>query len=202
MSFMFNKPQGCITARRDRRHKTVMDYFPAEYRNELFPVGRLDKDTTGFLIITNDGMMNHLLMHPDNHVDKTYYFWIYGDIDDNKLSMLINGVDIGRGEEYITKPCKVELIYSGSYDEYADKMRKDNCIEVRHNALHQQVSYGCISISEGKKHQIKRMFRAVGCYVVMLKRTAIGEIQLDNALEPGEYRALTQKELSYFINRK
>ena len=86
--YMFNKPSGCITARRDERHKTVMDYFPEEKRDLIFPVGRLDKDTEGFLLVTNDGQLFHELMMPERKVSKTYFFWAKGTITEDKISEL------------------------------------------------------------------------------------------------------------------
>lgn len=195
MYYMFNKPKGCITARKDPAHKTVMDYFPEEMREEIFPVGRLDKDTTGLLLFTNDGQFDQYLMNPKHHVKKTYYFWVYGEINEDKLNALRSGVNIGRGEEVISKPCEIELIRYGKYSELSDIMESEGCEEVGHNALLQMVGNGYITISEGKKHQVKRMFRAIGCYVVLLKRTAIGNVELDSGLREGEYRELTKKEI-------
>lgn len=94
MYYMFNKPKGCITARTDEKHKTVMDYFPEDMRHILHPVGRLDKDTEGFLIITNDGIFNQRLMHPEFHVPKTYYFHALGILDDEKIRKLQSGVEL------------------------------------------------------------------------------------------------------------
>lgn len=192
--YMFNKPSGCITARKDKVHKTVMDYFPEEIREKIFPVGRLDKNTTGLLLFTNDGKFDQYLMHPDHHVKKTYYFWVYGEINDDKLNALRKGVNIGRGEEIISKPCEVEIIRYGKYAEFSECMELEGCEEVGHNALLQMVGNGYITISEGKKHQVKRMFRAIGCYVVLLRRTAIGKVELDNELDLGEFRELTNEE--------
>ena len=192
--FMFNKPKGCITARKDLVHKTVMDYFEENLREKIFPVGRLDKDTTGLLLFTNDGQFDQYLMHPKHHVKKTYYFWVYGEINEEKLNALRTGVNIGRGEEIISKPCEIEIIRYGKYSEFSDIMKMEDCEEVGHNALLQMVGNGYITISEGKKHQVKRMFRAIGCYVVLLRRVTIGKVELDSELKEGEYRALTEEE--------
>lgn len=197
---MFNKPAGCITARRDPVHKTVMDYFPEEMREVIFPVGRLDKNTTGLLLFTNDGQFDQYLMHPMHHVKKTYYFWVYGEINEDKLNNLRNGVNIGRGEEIISKPCEVEIIKYGKYSEYKEDMAAEGCEEVGHNSLLQMVGNGYITISEGKKHQVKRMFRAIGCYVVLLKRTAIGDVILDEELREGDYRKLNKEEIDKLLN--
>lgn len=197
---MFNKPKGCISARRDERHKTVMDYFPEEIRDEFFPVGRLDKDTTGFLIISNDGQLSNRLMMPEHHVSKTYSFWVYGELTKEKTEILQRGVDIGRGKECITAPCFIDIVINGNYNEYERDMREAGCLEVRHNAIKQSVAYGYITISEGKKYQIKRMFRNIGCFVVMLKRISIGKLKLDDTLEPGEYREIKEEEIELLID--
>lgn len=194
--YMFNKPKGCITARKDPVHRTVMDYFPEELREAIFPVGRLDKDTTGLLLFTNDGQFDQYLMHPKHHVSKTYYFWVYGEINEDKLNALRQGVNIGRGEEIISKPCEIEIVRYGKYSEFKEEMQLEGCEEVGHNSLLQMVGNGYITISEGKKHQVKRMFRAIGCYVVLLRRTAIGEVKLDCELKEGEYRELTREEVA------
>lgn len=194
--YMFNKPKGCITARKDPVHKTVMDYFPEELKEAIFPVGRLDKDTTGLLLFTNDGQFDQYLMHPKHHVNKTYYFWVYGEINEDKLNALRQGVNIGRGEEIISKPCEIEITRYGKYSEFKEEMKLEGCEEVGHNALLQMVGNGYITISEGKKHQVKRMFRAIGCYVVLLKRTSICDVKLDSGLREGEYRELTREEVA------
>lgn len=185
--YMFNKPKGCVTARRDDNHKTVMDYFPEDIRKKCFPVGRLDKDTEGLLLITDDGKYLDSLMTPDKKVTKKYEFWAYGAIDENKLDNLRNGIDIGRGREEITFPCQITILCQGEYSEYKDEMIRVGCEEINHKGEHQKVVKGEIVIIQGKKHQVRRMLRAVGCYIVWLRRTAIGDILLDEELQPGEY---------------
>lgn len=185
--YMFNKPKGCVTAKRDEKHKTVMDYFPEDIRKNCFPVGRLDKDTTGLLLITDDGRLLDSLMSPDKKVTKTYEFWAYGELDENKLDNLRNGINIGRGREEITFPCHIKVLCQGDYREFKDEMIGVGCEEINHKGESQKVVKGEIIITQGKKHQVKRMLRAAGCYIVWLKRTAIGEIKLDENLEMGEY---------------
>ena len=102
--YMFHKPRGCITAVTDPTHKTVMEYFADEKVEGLHPVGRLDKDTEGLLLITNDGKWNQEIMHPENHVPKTYFFWALGDLDEEKIHLIENGVDL-RG--MTAKPAKI-----------------------------------------------------------------------------------------------
>ena len=107
---MFNKPSGCITARRDERHKTVMDYFPQEKRDLIFPVGRLDKDTEGFLLVTNDGQLFHELMMPERKVSKTYFFWAKGTITEDKISELESGAAIYPDKSELTAPAILKIV--------------------------------------------------------------------------------------------
>ncbi len=192
--YMLHKPAGCITARRDEIDKTVFDYFDEVNTDGLFPVGRLDKDTEGLLFITNDGEFNHQLMYPDKHVDKTYYFWAYGSLTEEQIHQLETGVSIGE-DEALTKPAKLEIIKSGLFSSFKEEIEGDNYKKVKKNREVQSVVAGYITISEGRKHQVKRMLRAVGCFVVYLKRISIGEVTLDESLEKGQYRFLTEKEV-------
>ncbi len=190
--YMFNKPRGCITARRDDRHSTVMDWFDEEDRFLLHPLGRLDLDTEGLMVVTDDGKLDMRVMNPQGHVPKKYYFWAIGQGDDDKKARLESGVDIGWG--WITQPAQAEWVSSGQLqdichllgDRYRDRLMRNPTVPVFD---------GYLTITEGKKHQVKRMLKAVGCCVVYLKRVSIGALQLDESLAPGEYRPLTQSEL-------
>lgn len=196
--YMFNKPTGCITARKDDRHRVVLDYFTEEEQAGLFPVGRLDKDTEGLLLLTNDGEFNHRLMDPKHHVEKTYYFWALGTITPEQKERIQRGVSI-EGDGSLTKPARLELDKSGFYEQYASEIDGIKISPKEHNQRYQKpVVSGYLTITEGKKHQVKRMLRAVGCYVIALKRISIGELQLDEQLLPGQYRKLTQEELNLF----
>lgn len=195
---MFHKPAGCITARKDEIHKTVMDYFDDSYAKSLFPVGRLDKDTEGLLLLTNDGEFDYRLMNPTNHVSKKYYFWVLGTITEESHKKLEQGLSISELEE-ITKPAKVKIIKSGTYDEYQEELRGIDAKNMKENNYIQTVTAGYITVTEGRKHQVKRMLKAVGCYVVYLKRVQIGNLELDNTLAPGQYRELTKEEVEAFL---
>ena len=163
---MLHKPQGVVTATQDNHDKTVMDLLDSSIRRKnLFPVGRLDKDTEGLLLITNDGDLAHMLLSPKRHVDKTYLVHLEKSIDDDVLQKLENGVDIG--EEKLTLPAKAEKISDKSI---------------------------YLTIHEGKFHQVKRMLKAVDNEVVYLKRVTFGSLKLDESLETGAYRALTEEE--------
>lgn len=197
--YMFNKPGGCITARKDENSKTVLDYFDVDNMNGLFPVGRLDKDTEGLLLLTNDGEFNHRLMYPDKHVEKTYFFWAFGSLDFEAKEHLKTGIMIGE-DEALAKAVKIEVEEEGIYQKLQDKMSIENIKDIRENPYHQPVVSGYITISEGRKHQVKRMLKAVGCYVVHLKRISIGGLMLDETLKKGQYRELTEKEISTLRN--
>lgn len=192
--YMFNKPGDCITASKDAINKTVMDYFDADVVKGLFPVGRLDKDTEGLLLITNDGEFSHSLMYPNKHVEKTYYFWAYGSLDDKAKELLLDGVIIGN-DEALASAVRVEVESEGAYHTLKDKMEQDKVKDIRKNPDQQEVVSGYLTISEGRKHQVKRMLKAVGCYVVYLKRVSIGGLNLDESLKEGQYRELTEEEI-------
>lgn len=198
--YMFHKPAGCITARKDRSSKTVLDYFEGINTNGLFPVGRLDKDTEGLLFLTNDGNFNNELMAPEKHVEKKYFFWAFGRLDDEDKKLLETGVSIGE-DEALTKPAKVEVVKEGLYQHLKDEMAIGEFIKKKKNLYEQSVVAGYLTISEGRKHQVKRMLKAVGCYVVYLKRISIGEVLLDESLEKGHYRMMMDKEIQKLLGK-
>ena len=169
--FMLNKPKGCVSATEDSRYPTVLDYITEHKRKDLFPVGRLDLDTEGLLLITNDGALAHELLSPVKHIPKTYEAKIDGIVTQEDVELFARGMDIG--EKKPTKPAKLVIL-------------KANVI-----------SHVQITICEGKFHQIKRMFDVVGKPVLELKRISMGTLALDDTLEPGAYRALTEEELTY-----
>ena len=180
---MMNKPAGVISATEDSHHKTVIDLLNDKYRTyDIFPVGRLDIDTEGLLLLTNDGILSHNLLSPKKHVDKKYYVKIAKKLNENDIKMLENGIKLE--ENFVTKKAKVEII-SESLNEN-DCKKNDNLVY--------------ITISEGKFHQVKRMFKAINNEVLYLKRVKMGNLLLDENLELGEYRELTQKELNGLRN--
>lgn len=167
--WLLHKPGGVVTATRDNREKTVMDLLPQVRRSDLSPVGRLDKDTEGLLLITNDGVLSHRLLSPKKHVDKTYYADIDGVVTEETAEHFQQGVDIG--DETLTAPAQLEILESGP------------------------VSRIRITITEGRYHQIKRMFEAEGMTVTYLKRLSMGPLVLDEELPIGECRHLTEEEI-------
>lgn len=164
--YMLNKPQNVVSATKDNVHETVVDCIYTKLRNDLFPVGRLDIDTEGLMLLTNDGHFAHMLLSPKKNIYKTYEVTIKHPLTSVDQKKLENGIDIGEYE--ITRPAKVDIIDTNKI------------------LLH---------ITEGKFHQVKRMLEAVGNEVLFLKRIQIGEIRLDEALASGEYRYLTKEEI-------
>ncbi len=196
---MFNKPCGYITARRDERHPTVMDFFPEAKRDRLFPVGRLDKDTEGFLLVTDDGELCYRLLRPEHHIPKTYFFIAQGALSEEEIKLLEGGVKIYKNCELQTSPAKIENVKRLTYSDISDHLPEaDRRLSERRGAL--PASSGFVTITEGKKHQVRRMLRHVGCKIVYLKRVKMGELSLDENLSLGEYRALTKGELEILKN--
>lgn len=168
--YMLNKPAGVVSATVDARDKTVVELIENNKRRDLFPVGRLDKDTEGLLIITNDGKLSNNLLTPGKHVDKTYYSKVEGNVTEDTVREFREGLDIG--DDRLTAPARLTVL-----------SKCNGISEVE------------ITITEGRYHQIKRMFEALGMKVLYLKRLSMGKLQLDVALKPGEYRRLTEDEL-------
>ncbi|HEY0828756.1 MAG TPA: pseudouridine synthase [Bacilli bacterium] len=182
---MMNKPQDVISATEDNRDRTVLDLLPSEYRAfEPFPVGRLDKDTVGLLLLTNDGKLAHNLLSPRKHVAKTYYAEVEGRVDQADIEAFDKGVQL---DDFITMPAKL-VILSVSQEEAG-------LSESAGAPLH-PCSRIELTIQEGKFHQVKRMFLARGKKVTFLKRLSMGPLRLDDSLAPGEYRELTENELA------
>ncbi len=198
--YMFHKPAGCITARKDEKDKTVMDFFQELDNNGLFPVGRLDKDTEGLLFITNDGVFNHEIMYPEKHVDKTYFFWAFGELSKDKMASLVNGLYL-ENNGVLVKASKIEIHKQGLFGELQDQIQGNGFEKVKKNRDVQPVVSGSITISQGCKHQVKRMLKAVGCYIIYLKRVSIGKVILDETLEKGSYRNLTIEEIKSLISK-
>ena len=168
---MLNNPQGYVSATEDRRQKTVLDLLDPSYsRYQLFPVGRLDIDTEGFLLLTNDGELAHNMLAPNKNVGKTYFIRLEEGITDEEMAELEKGVDIG---ECITKPAKAQRVSTN---------------EIK------------LTITEGKFHQIKRMVISVGNKVAYLKRLSYGDFHLDKTLNLGDYRVLSDEEVKYLCN--
>ena len=165
------KPAGVLTAARDPKQPTVMDLLPGVYRSTgCMPVGRLDKDTTGLLLFTTDGEMNHRLLSPSRHVDKTYRALVEGRLGPETAERFAAGMDLG---DFTAQSAKLEILSAG-----------------------EETSLAEVTVAEGKFHQVKRMFSAAGHEVLELHRKSFGPLELDGGLQEGEWRELTAEELA------
>ena len=164
---MLNKPAGVLTATEDGKQATVMELLPALYRAcGCMPVGRLDKDTTGLLLLTTDGTLAHRLIAPERHVDKVYEAEVEGALEEADIAAFAQGIPL---KDFTALPARLEILGPGR---------------------------GRVTVREGKYHQVKRMFGARGKPVLRLHRTAFGPLALDAGLAPGKYRELTEKEIA------
>lgn len=170
--YMLNKPQGVVSATEDSRYETVISLIEERKRDDLFPVGRLDIDTEGLLLITNDGDLAHRLLSPKNHVDKVYFARVEGELPHDAEERMEEGLVLSDGTP--TMPALLEVRKRGK-DEVPFEIH--------------------LTIREGKFHQVKRMFETLGCRVIYLKRMSMGSLILDEALKPGEYRPLSEDEI-------
>ena len=167
--YMLHKPAGVVSATTDKKEKTVLDLLTVQKRKDLFPVGRLDKDTEGLLLITNDGALAHRLLAPGKHVDKVYFARVEGTVTEADVFAFSQGLDIGDPE--LTLPAELKIQSSDTVSEIL------------------------LTIQEGRFHQVKRMFEAVGKKVIYLKRLSMGTLCLDEDLPKGAFRALTEQEI-------
>ena len=171
--FLLNKPAGCVSTTKDNVHQTVIDLLKGENTKDLSPVGRLDIDTEGLLLLTNDGALTHHLLSPAHHIPKTYYAEIDGYVTDDTINIFATGVNIG--DEKPTLPADLRILSSDS------------------TAARSEIE---LIITEGRFHQVKRMFEAVGMKVTFLRRIAMGELKIDESLPTGAYRSLSEEEVS------
>lgn len=170
---MLNKPKGVISATEDRTQKTVLDLVPPELRRRgLFPAGRLDGDTTGFVLITDDGDFAHKILSPKNHIMKTYHATLRDELTDADIVKFKEGLTLGDGTE---------------------------CMEAHVRVLEGEGNVAEIKICEGKYHQVKRMFASIGNKVLELRRVKMGELELDESLAEGECREITEDEFERLL---
>lgn len=170
--YMMNKPIGVLSSTEDRKQKTVLDLITEKHRKDLFPVGRLDKDSEGLILIMNDGQLAHTLLSPKNHIEKRYYIEIPVLLEDSDIAPLRLGIQYDK--DLIAEPAKVRIL----------------SVEKEKTAIE-------IIITEGKFHQIKKMFLALSenYIVTKLKRLSMGKVVLDENLAPGDYRRLSAEEI-------
>lgn len=230
---MFYKPAGCVTARRDDRYPTVLDYFEEETGDQipdarshnLFPedsdivsgepseklsgnqnqsqskqespifthVGRLDRETEGLLLLTDDGRWCQKILHPSGRKEKEYEFWVLGDLTEEGKALLEAGVFLGQ-ETNPTAPAKITIDMRCRFYEIQDQLFGEVAEKLSRNKPDTPVTGGRIIITEGKKNQIRRMMKHAGCFCIFLRRVRIGRLWLDPTLRPGQYRELTPEE--------
>lgn len=173
--YMLYKPAGVLSASRDRKAPTVLDLITDKKRKDLFPVGRLDKDTEGLLLISNDGELAHRLLSPKHHVSKVYFARVDGMITEEMRKKFAEGITID--EEFQALPAEMKILRANESESEAE-----------------------LTIYEGKFHQVKRMFESVGLTVTYLKRLSMGSLLLDETLGKGGFRPLSEKELECLRN--
>lgn len=188
--YMFYKPYGCVSARTDDLYPTVIDYFRELHNPNLSPVGRLDRETEGLLLITDDGKWNQTITHPEYHIEKTYEFIALGTLDKSKIKHLENGVLL-TGANTLTAPSKVVVNSTTILSEILPLLHPEIQKKTTHNRPEHPIVCGQITITEGKKHQVRRMLKAVGCCIIYLKRISIGNLVLDESLKKGEWKSIS-----------
>jgi 16S rRNA pseudouridine516 synthase len=167
---LMNKPAGVVSSTQEKNDRTVVDLLPEELRRGMFPVGRLDRDTEGFLLISNDGKLAHRLLSPKKHVEKKYYAEVDGSLDEAAVEAFASGLDIG--DEKPAMPAGLQVLEDG--------MTRSSAI---------------VTLTEGRYHEVKRLFKAIGLNVTYLKRVSMGALELPDDLEPGQWRELTTQEM-------
>ena len=207
--YMLHKPAGVISASEDSRETTVVDLITEQKRKDLFPAGRLDRDTEGLLLITNDGEMAHRLLSPRHHVDKLYFARVTGTVTDEDIEAFHSGLILPDGLQCL--PAELRILSTTTSDiDQSDSglvtsselntgsgLLTDSCTSDTPLSEVSLLSEVEVTIREGKFHQIKRMFLALGHEVIYLKRLSMGPLTLDPSLAPGEYRRLTPDEITH-----
>ena len=193
--YMLNKPNGVITATRDRISKTVMDCFPKEIREGLFPVGRLDLDTEGLLIITDDGDFAFRMLRPEFGITKRYFFRAFGEINEEKIEKLKNGGSL-YGNCEASKPAFLSDIILSTVLDDSDFIPEEYRAHALKNPSGKTFS-GVITVTEGKRHEVKLLLKSIGCRIFYLQRVSMGKFVLDEMLKPGEFREFTPEEISF-----
>ena len=195
---MFHKPYGCVCARSDELYPTIIDYFKELNNPELSPVGRLDRETEGLLFVTDDGKWNQKITHPDHSIEKTYEFTALGTLDEKKIEILSNGIML-TGAKTITSPAKVKVTDTSVLEKVLPTLHPELQKKTKHNRMDHPIVFGQIIITEGRKHQVRRMLKAVGCCIIYLKRISIGAVVLDENLPAGQWKELDPLLVQHFL---
>jgi len=197
--YMLNKPAGVVSATEDKKYKTVCDLI--ETHREIAPVGRLDIDTEGLLLLTDDGKLAHELLSPKKHVDKVYYAEVDGEITEEVVKGFEEGIDYG--EDKPSQPGKLEVVTQRCKATYhipqntTQNGQTDQLLDIEPIQFNDEITVNAayVTIHEGKFHQIKRMFEVYGLHVTYLKRISMGRLTLDESLKPGEYKKISKSEI-------
>lgn len=187
--YVYNKPYGCVTARSDARYPTVMDSFRDLNNPDLSPVGRLDRQTEGLLFVTDDGQWNRRMTRPESGIEKTYTFTVLGELTAEKAIRLEQGVLLN-GDPTPTAPAKVAVTGHTVLSDYLPRLHPEVQAATCHNRANHPISFGKITITEGRNRQIRRMMKTVGCVVLELKRISIDGISLPPDLQPGLWKEI------------
>ena len=184
--YMFHKPFGCVTARRDDRHPTVMDRFDGPDLPDLSPVGRLDRETEGLLLLTDDGQFNRRMTRPEFHIEKIYEFTLLGDLTEDKRAALEGGVLLP-GDPQPTHPALITVTGKSTLAEVLPTLHPEIQEKTRHNPMDRTVTFGTITLTEGRNRQIRRMMKTQRLLVLALKRVKMGPYTLPDRLAPGQW---------------
>ena len=191
--YMFHKPFGCVTARRDARYPVVMDYFQQLENPELSPVGRLDRETEGLIFITDDGKWNRLMTLPESGKEKCYEFIVMGALTPEKVAQLEQGVCLNGSKER-TAPAKITINGFSTLGEVLPTLHPEIQAKSKHNPMDRPMTFGTITITQGRYRQIRRMMKVVHCLVLQLRRISVDGIVLPEDLKPGEWREVVPKQ--------
>ena len=184
--YLFHKPFGCVTARRDDRHPTVMDRFDGPDLPDLSPVGRLDRETEGLLLLTDDGQFNRRMTRPEFHIEKIYEFTLLGDLTEDKRAALERGVLLP-GDPEPTHPAVITVTGKSTLAEVLPTLHPEIQEKTRHNPMDRAVTFGTITLTEGRNRQIRRMMKTQRLLVLALKRVKMGPYTLPDRLAPGQW---------------
>lgn len=196
--YMLNKPGGVITATFDKYSDTVMDCFPEDIREGLFPIGRLDRDTEGLLIVTDDGDFAFRMLRPEFGITKRYFFRAFGEIDREKIEKLKNGGALyGNGET--ARPAFLSDIVLSTVQNDAGFIPEEDRAHALKNPFGKTFS-AVITVTEGKRHEVKLLLKSIGYKIFYLQRISMGSFVLDPVLKPGEFRKFTSEEISFAEN--
>ena len=189
--YQFYKPAGCITALRDEKEPTIMQYLDQLDMSVLRPVGRLDRDTEGLLILTDDGAYNQRMTHPQSGIEKEYFFWAIGIFHEEKQQKLARGVMLPGMMDSTARPAHIKLLQTNILKNIKNEVKGKSRERILKNRPDTPVFSGYITVTEGRKHEVKRLLKSIGCYCVYLKRVRMGNIQLNPSLRPGEVMEFT-----------